>query len=169
MMEAIERARQVAELGFAAGAIGARGYATTALESAVPELVVHLDDDGEGRPRALHLRFVSLAGGLAHTKLLQIWAALPFTVPPNRADAVRAATSIVTLHAAIGSFGIDGDGRVHYRYVLAAPAHELLDDDMLGEIVALADFHQHHFGDFVEGVSTGETEIASLDRLIASN
>ena len=52
------------------------------------------------------------------------------------------------------------------RHDLVAPKHQLLDDDMLTEVVALADFHQGHFSDYLEGVCEGEISVLVLDEVI---
>jgi hypothetical protein len=165
------RAAQVAELGFAEAVARANGYDTSLVDDDdphdIPELIVALDPDEEDRPRSLHLSFVQTDEQLEHTKVLQLWSPLPFAAGEdcNLAD-LRLAVAIVNEHVGLGHFGVQADGTLYFRHDIVAPKHQLLDDDMLAEVVALADFHQIHFSDYLEGVCDGEISVLVLDEVI---
>ena len=42
----------------------------------------------------------------------------------------------------------------------------MIDDDMIGELVSFVDFHQEHFGDYLEGVIEDEVSVLVLDRVL---
>jgi hypothetical protein len=169
-LEAATRAAHIAELAFAQSAVEDNGYTADAIDDgpdSIPELVITLDADEDGRERTMHLSFMPTDDDLDHSKILQIWSALPFTAGEDcpLADLQRA-VAIVNEHVGVGRFGVQEDGTLYFRFDLAAPKHTLLDDDMLAEIVALADFHQEHFSDYLEGVCDGEISVLVLDAVI---
>ena len=171
--DATARAAQVAELGFAAAAVQANGYeidpedhdAADAHE--IPELAILLDPDEEGRARSLHLSFVQTEEQLLHTRVLQLWSPLPFGAGEacSLTD-LRLAVAIVNEHVGLGRFGVQDDGTLYFRHDLVAPKHQLIVDDMLVEMVALIDFHQCHFSDYLEGVCEGKISVLVLDEVI---
>ncbi|MEO6122921.1 MAG: hypothetical protein ABIR32_04370 [Ilumatobacteraceae bacterium] len=170
MSDAIERSGHIAELAFIETAVQAAGYqsAQTGSDdlSVEPELIVALDPDEDSRARSLRISFIPVGDEVESTKFVQLWVTLPFEVAADRVDAVRLATAIVNEHVALGRFGVDQDGSVYFRYVLAARAHTMIDDDLIAEVVSFVDFHQEHFGDFVEGVCDGNIEIEVLEHVI---
>lgn len=167
---AAERAGFVAELGFAESAAQARGYATTLIDAGgqtAPELVITLSTDADGRARMLRASFVPVGDDMEHTKFLQLWVPLPFTIGADASLAdVREAAAIVNEHVAIGRFGVHDDATVYFRYILAAPKHSMLDDEMVGEVIVFCDYHQEHFGDYLEGVCDGEISLLVLADVI---
>ena len=165
----LQRAQAVAELGVVEVGISSRGYETTLLEgtgSDVPELVVELGNDELDRARRLHMSYVPTDGGLEHTSLLQLHSPLPFAAGPEKLTEIRTAIAIVNEHIGIGRFGVHADGGLYFTYALAVPRLTMIDDDMIGELVSFVDFHQEHFGDYLEGVIEDEVSVLVLDRVL---
>jgi len=170
--EALLRAGHVVELGFIQTALEPIGYSSEINDptdtTLVPELVVLLGDDDEGRIRSLRIGFVPEADELTSTKLLHFYSPLPFTAAEGVGiDNLRAAVAIVNEHVAIGAFGVHNDASLYFRYLLAGGRGRFFDDDMVVEIVAFIDFHQEHFGDYLDGVCAGEVSVAVLADVIA--
>lgn len=166
----VERARHIAELAFIESAVQAAGYRTESIEPAdaaqVPEIVVTLDDDEESRQRSLRISFIPVGDSVEATTFLQLWVPLPFSASAEVVDDVRRAATIVNEHVALGRFGVGADGSVSFRYVLAARKHTMIDDDLIAEIVAFVDFHQEHFGVFMEGICDGGIAVDVLENVI---
>ncbi|HRE03633.1 MAG TPA: hypothetical protein PLV68_20220, partial [Ilumatobacteraceae bacterium] len=68
--------------------------------------------------------------------------------------------------AACAGIDLDPDGTLYYRYVLASRLHTTIDPDLLIELIAMVEFHQEHYGDFLEGVTDGGIAIEVLDAVI---
>jgi hypothetical protein len=167
----LQRAQAVVELGVVEVGIAALGYETAITEGSgetVPELVVELGADEQDRPRRLHMSYVPTEGGMEHVSLLQFHAPLPFPTPSEKLGELRTAVAIVNEHIGLGRFGMHNDGGLYFNYVLAAPRFTMTDDDMIGELVQFVDFHQEHFGDYLEGVAEDEVSVLVLDRIIGS-
>jgi len=54
-----------------------------------------------------------------------------------------------------------------YRYVLAVPNNTTIDGAMFIEVVALIEFHQENFADYLEGIIDQEISLTTLPELIA--
>ncbi len=168
----LARAKHVAELGFLEIALRSSGRDELAVlepeaTDELPSLVVGLGIDDEERPRVLHVRIIPLGEDEADaTRFVEMYVPLPFEVPDDRTPDIRHALSIVNEHLAIGHFGLQSDGRLYYRYVLATPLLQMIDDEMFVEVVAFVDFHQDHFADYLEGVCADEISVFVLDDVI---
>jgi hypothetical protein len=161
-------ARHEAELDLVAGALAER-YETRLVEAGgelpVPTLLVALGADEEGRDRTMGVSFMPFDDEFAATEFLQFYVHVPIEVPADKLDEVRCAATIVNAHLAVGHFALR-DGQVYYRYVLACPAGDLVDADLLGELVPLLEYHQEHFGDYLEGVATDNVSLVVLDKVV---
>lgn len=137
-------------------------------ELPVPTMLVDLGADEDGRDRTMAVGFLPLGDDeLPSTQLLQFYVRLPFDVADDQRDEVLQAASLLNAAIAIGHFAVR-DGEAYYRYVLAAPAGDVVDGGMLGDLVPLLHFHQLHFGDHLEGVATEEVAVQALPRLLAA-
>lgn len=165
-------ARVSAELSLLDAALGEH-YPTRVVEAGdelpVPSLLVSFDRDEEGRDRILAVSFLPLPDDdLPSTNLLQFYVRLPFDVPSeHRGDVLQAAT-LVNAAMAVGHFAVRDD-ELYYRYVLASPSGRVVDADLLRDLLPLLEFHQQHFGDYLEGVAVGEVSTHALPRLLAAD
>jgi hypothetical protein len=168
----LTRAKHVAELGFLELALRNAGRDDVEVvepdaADELPSLVVDLGPDDEGRPRTLHVRIIPLDEDEATaTRFVEMFVPLPFDVDDDRTADLRQALGIVNEHLAVGHFGLRGDGLLYYRYVLATPLLQMIDDEMFVEVVAFVDFHQDHFADYLEGVCVDEVSLLVLDDVI---
>ena len=164
-------ARNEAELELMSSALRGQGHATELLEAGehlpIPTLLVALGTDEQERDRTLGVSVMPFGeDGLAATDLVQFYVQMPFTLTEVVRTDLLAATAIVNAQMAIGHFAIRGD-ELFYRYVLATPNDETVDDALLGELVQLVAFHQEHFGDYLEGVIDGDIDLRVLPEVIA--
>ena len=162
-------ARYSAELELLAAAV--RGdYPARVVEAGgelpLPTLLVSFGQDEEGRDRTLAVSFMPLPeDDLPSTQLLQFYVRLPFAVPDGqRADVLQAAT-LLNAALVLGHFAVRGQ-EAYYRYVMAAPSGDVVDGDLLAELLPLLQFHQEHFGDYLEGIATDEVSLQALPRLL---
>ena len=180
-LDAAVVARHAAELSAVEAGLAAVGYDARLDVPAggVPSLDVALGPDDAGRDRTLTITIVPLepdGDTVDASRFVQFLVTLPFSATadePVRAAgaidhtaAVSLALSIVNAHTAIGHFGRRPDGELYFRYVLVTPAACTLDVAVLTDVVSMVDFHQDHFGDHLEGVSTGEIDVRVLDDVI---
>lgn len=164
-------AQHEAELQLMADALRQAGMDTRLLEAGpevpLPTLLVALGTDEADRDRTLGLSIMPFGDdGFEATDLLQFYVQLPFSVDEDNRRDVMAATAEVNAQMAIGHIAVRGD-EVYYRYVLASPNDATVDGDMLVEVVQLVAFHQEHFGDYVEGVATGEIALQVLAEVLS--
>lgn len=165
-------ARFDAELALLDASLGDR-YPTRVVEHSdelpVPTLLVSFDRDEEDRDRIAAVSFLPLPEDeLPSTQLLQVYVRLPFGVPDDQRREVLEAATLVNAAMAIGHFAVRGD-EIYYRYVLAAPSDRTIDGDLLADLLPLLEFHQQHFGDYLEGVAEGEVATQALPRLLAAD
>jgi hypothetical protein len=159
-----------AELSTLAGALEAAGFATHLLERGdgleLTTLMVAFGKDDEDRDRAAAISIMPFsADQLAATQFTQFYMPMPFKVGDARAEVAQAA-SIVNVAMAVGHFAVRDD-ELFYRYMLASPRGASLDPDMVAELVTMLQFHQEHFGDYLEGVNDGEIDLSVLPDVIA--
>lgn len=164
-------AQHEAELDLMVAALEKEGHQTRLLEAGsevpLPTLLVALGTDEADRDRTLGISIMPFGDdAFAATDLIQFYVQLPFTLDDDRRQDVMAATAEVNANMAIGHIAVRGD-EVYYRYVLASPNDATLDGDLLVELVQLVAFHQEHFGDYIEGVATGEIALQVLAEVIA--
>ena len=170
------RAQHVAELGFLQVALQRSGRDDLQLvehpaDGAPPHLVVSFGNDEVDRPRDLHVTFVPLEaddddGGAVASRYIELFVPLPLPVAPEQVVLLQRAIAMVNEHLAIGRFGLSRESKLYYRYVLAAPAAGLIDDEMFVEVVAFVEFHQDHFTDYLEGVLDDEISLDVLHAVI---
>lgn len=159
------------ELATMATALQAAGYPArvmTGQPDTVPEqLEVAYGEDELGRDRLLHITPIpSPAEEVTATRFMKFAVSLPFQIPGEKRAEMAQAIAIVNAHLATGHFGLDANNALHYEYTLALPETAAIDGDMLVELVALTEFQQSHFGDYLEGVGDDEVSILVLDKLI---
>ncbi len=165
------QARYQAVLSILAGVLGQENYTTQIMgpqdDMPLPTLLVALGMDEESRERSLGITIMPLGdNSLAATELVQFYSRMPFPVPAARDTELRAATAAVNAAMALGHFAVLGE-ELFYRYVLAVPNNTTIDSATLLELVALLEFHQEHFADYLEGVIDDEISLKTLPELIA--
>jgi hypothetical protein len=159
-----------ATLTFIQTAAETAGYTTSLADPGgdEPTLIVLFDADEEQRQRSLRMTFVPAAGELDATELIQLFSPLPFAASPAMLADIRQAVAIVNEYCGLGGFGVQTDGTPYFRYTLAVARHPSIDDAMITEVIQFVEFHQEHFGDFLEGVADGAIAIEVLDAVIAA-
>ncbi len=166
-------ARHEAQLAIMAAALGHAGRETRLLETdeenPVATLLVALGADEQERDRTLAMTLLPFGdGSLAATDLLQFYVQLPFELTASTRTDAMAATAHVNAAMAIGHFEVRRC-EVCYRYVLANSNNGTVDAGLLVELVDLVEFHQEHFGDYLEGVATGAIAVQVLAEVIAQS
>ncbi len=132
-----------------------------------PTLVVSLTADEKERPRELNVNIMPLGPEDAEgTAFVQFYLQLPFSAPEERLFDVRAAATILNNRLGIGHFGVNQQGDVFLRYVLATPVGQPLDKAMLEEVVDFLDYTQAHFSDYLEGVCEEEISVLVMEQVI---
>jgi hypothetical protein len=97
--------------------------------------------------------------------LIQFYLALPLELTKKRKRDVMTATAMVNAAMMVGHFAVQGE-TVFYRYLLIRPKQGHPDLELICELVPLIDFHQEHFGDYIEGTFEDELSLAVLPEVI---
>ena len=130
-------------------------------------LAVTLSSDEKERARELNVNIMPLGPDDAQgTAFVQFYLQLPFLAPEERLFDVRAAATILNNRLGIGHFGVNQQGEIFLRYVLATPVGRPLDEAMLEEIVDFLDYTQEHFSDYLEGVCEEEISVLVMEQVI---
>lgn len=158
-MDATELNRQHLDLEFLGGTLAEAGipYHLTEQneEYALPFLSVEI-----GVPKApdttyLQLVYVPTAALLAETNLLQFFAYLPVVNDPVSLPSAALLNHLNT-RTAVGYFGVDGDGKLFYRYVYALPRFAPPNSSNFLEIVDLYSGTLTTFGASLLSLQRGE-------------
>lgn len=170
-LSADQLAEQATELERLSTALRAADYDTRVLHRSddipLPTLLVALGVDDDGRDRTMAISVLPFADDdLDATALMQFYVLLPFELVDATRNDVLAATAHVNAAMAIGHFAARGD-ELYYRYVLAADKDGQINAALIVELVQLIDFHQQHFGDYLEGILTDELSLQVLPEVIA--
>jgi hypothetical protein len=132
----------------------------------VPTLLVSFDRDEQGRERTLAISVMPFDdGALQATAMVQFYVPMPFEVRGEYRRDLLTATAAVNAAMVIGHFAVR-DTEVYYRYVLACRHDTELGGRHLRELVTFVDFHQEHFGDYLEGVLDGAIAVEVLPEVI---
>ena len=166
-----QAADQATELERLSTALRAADHDTRVLDPSdevpLPTLLVALGVDEAERDRTLAISLLPFADDdLDATALMQFYVLLPFELVAATRNDVLAATAHINAAMAIGHFAARGD-ELYYRYVLAADKGAPVDGALVVELVQLIDFHQQHFGDYLEGILTDELSLQVLPEVIA--
>lgn len=169
-LSAEQLAVHATELERLSTALGSVDYDTRVLHASddipLPTLLVALGVDEEERDRTLAISILPFGhDDLDATALLQFYVLLPFELVDATRTDVLAATAHVNAAMAIGHFAARGD-ELYYRYVHASAKDEQDGSEMIVELVQLIDFHQQHFGDYLEGILTDELSLQVLPEVI---
>lgn len=167
MTDDLERVKSIAELGLMEAPLHEAGR-DVSLDEDGARLVIKLDDD-EGRVRLMTIAMVPFGEpGESALRLVRFDVAYPFRADEDTVDDVALALPTLTGELAVGGIVADADGSLHLRYTLAADAVSLIADEALVELVELIDFQQERFGDYLEGVCTGDVAVEVLPQVIAA-
>ncbi len=167
MTDDLERVKSIAELGLMEAPLHEAGRHVS-LDEDQARLVIELDDD-EGRARRLTIAMVPFGEpGESALRMIRFDVTFPFTADDDTKDDVALAIPVISAELAIGGFAADADGSLHLRYTLAADAVSLVADEALVELVELLDFQQERFGDYLEGVCTGDVAVEVLPQVISA-
>ncbi len=130
-------------------------------------LEVNYGEDEIGRERILQISYIPMPGDdSTTTQFIKFLVLLPFKAPSDRLMEIAYAITIVNEELALGHFGLSSSGNLSYQYCLALDQDATLEGETLIELVALTEFHQEHFGDYLEGVCEGEVSVYVLKQLI---
>lgn len=135
-------------------------------EIPVDTLAVTLDTDGEGRMRIASLIFVPLAeSDIEALKLLQFYCETPVHVEPQAVTKVAQFLSAVNLKNLIGTFSLDAEHVVTYRYVYSLGKFATINQEEFLETFMLWMFGLDSLTPMIEAVATGAL---SLDDAVAA-
>jgi hypothetical protein len=127
------------------------------------ELSVPLSGDGD-ETRTAHLKLLEVAD---EASLLTFSTSYPFGAEDSNLDDARLGAHECTQWVPLGSFQVDDDGSLHFRYSLvlgdALPADQVL----LG-LFGLIDYQQLHFGDYLAQLLDGEISAEQFPELVAA-
>ncbi len=157
----VDRAEAFIELSGLQDPLEARGYTVT-----VDESTATLD---VGRPAVQAAAKVNilLSQHPAHgVRLLALDAAYPFAVEASAMQDLPTSLSIINNYLPTGHVRLDDDGSVHASWTLSSDADEPIGNAATIESIVAFDQMQQHFGDYVEGVCSGDIPAPILDELI---
>lgn len=164
MSDELMRIEHEAQLDLIAQALAARDVETQLL-AAGDELPVSTLMVGLGTDRTLAVSIMPFStDDLGATQLVQFYVQLA-AVDAEHLASVQQAAAIINGAIAIGHFGTQAE-QLFYRYVLAMPASQTFDVDMVIELIGLLSFHQEHFGDYFDGIIEGEIAVSILPDLL---
>jgi hypothetical protein len=143
-----------------AGALTRAGFSVT---RGSEELSIPLSGD-DGDSRAAYLKLVRLAD---EASLLTFSTSYPFGAEDSNLDDARLGAHECTQWVPLGSFQVDDDGSLHFRYSLVI-GDALPSDDLLVGLVGLIDFQQLQFGDYLAQLLAGEIGIDRFPDLVAA-
>jgi hypothetical protein len=155
-------ARHLVELGFVEAIVHDLGLKAQLMERSeqVPyhTLLVDLEPDAQERPRQMALSFYPVsADQVEHSLLLQYYIVLPVTLEGDGLARVRAWLPEINNKVVLGHFGItDDQHQLHYRYVQALPADELIEADTLQDVITLTGYTPLLFQNSLEDLAAGD-------------
>jgi hypothetical protein len=166
VLSEVVHARHLALLGVLKQMIDEAELPTTILERSetIPlhMLMAGFQEDSKGRDRFLQFSFLPLnEEDMQAVQLLQIYSTLPFTLPEENRGAVASLLLEVNTRLPIGHFGVNEQNEVHYRYVYSLSASKMLDADEILDIISLFIYMSDMFGEAVEKVASGESDVAA--------
>ena len=121
------------------------------------------DEPGETRPAA-----VSFRGPTSGMQMLMVSTSYPYGATADILDDVRLGAHECTQYLVLGHFEVDDDHSLHLRFSTLLPDADEVPVDQLGQILAVLDTQQQHFGDYLEMLCTGETELSRFAELVAA-
>lgn len=172
MISELTKAKHAVELSHLGEILQAGlGYSSQLVESSedvpIPFLVTAIPQDEQGRDRYLNFIFVPAPDEeLQALELLQIHTLVPCRlVEASRADTERL-IGAMNRKAGLGCMGIDEADNVYYKYVFAKGKYALFDPDVVAEMVQLLVYVVERFSGLVEGVATGQQDVAAALRAV---
>ncbi|WP_244930917.1 hypothetical protein [Nocardioides sp. W7] len=126
------------------------------------ELLAGFSGDTPDLPRPTLLRLVSARG--QDERMLLVDVTYPFTAPV--VDDARLAGALLSPHLVLGHTEVDDDGSVHHRYAMVLDTAGELPAAVLTQVVAVLDYEQVHFGDYLEAVCVGGARLDLFAELI---
>jgi len=121
------------------------------------------DDPDETRATAISFR-----GPTAGMQMLMVSTSYPYGATADNLDDVRLAAHECTQYLVLGHFEVDDDHSLHLRFSTLLPDTDEVPVDQIGQVLALLDTQQQHFGDYLEMLCKGETELSRFAELVAA-
>ena len=151
---------QVTTLADVGAALERCGFTVT---TGADELSIPLSGDS-GDSRAAHLKLLEVSPAAS---LLTFSTSYPFASSADGLDAARLGAHECTQWVPLGSFQVDDDGSLHFRYALVG-GDALPSDEVLTGLVGLIDYQQLQFGDYLAQLVAGEVTIEAFADLVAA-
>jgi hypothetical protein len=165
MNEELAQARQLVELGHLKAIVTGMGYPAQLVEKsrelAYHTLLVGLEPDAKGRSTQMALTFYPMGEkDVENTLLLQYFVDLPFDVDKAGLARVREVLPDINNKVVVGHFGITaGQDRLHYRYVQALRADDIVTAEAVADVIIMASYTPHVFEGVLEELAQGEISV----------
>ena len=166
MISDLANAKYTAELSFLEGYLDNLGFESELIERSetvpMPILVSSIGGDAAGRPRLLNFLFVPIdVEHLDILQLLQIHTLFPFDLNPDYLAATEKLLGVINQKLGMGTVGIDEQNDIFYKYIFAKARFQPLDEGLIIETVQLFIFLMERFSNLIEGVVTGQLDLAA--------
>ena len=166
MISDLTNAKHTAELSFLSGYLDELGFESELVERSetlpMPILISSIGGDAAGRPRMLHFLFVPIdEEHLEILQLLQIHSLFPYELGVDYLAEVEKLLSVINQKLGMGYVGIDQENSIYYKYLFAKARYQPLDQNLIVETVQLFIFLMERFSGLIEGVATGEQDLAT--------
>jgi hypothetical protein len=156
-------AKYASELTFLQEYLEEAGFACTLLDAEqgveLPILIAVYHDEEEEIERALNFVFVPTGDELEALQLLQIFSLISDTVDDEHLPAVEKLLSAANRSAGLGSFGLDNDNQLYYKYIFPKPKYERWNRELIKETVFLFLFLLGRFGGVISAAGSGELSL----------
>lgn len=166
MISNLTNAKHTAELSFLSGYLAELGFESELVERSdnlpMPILISSIGGDAADRPRLLHFLFVPIEEDhLEILQLLQIHSLFPYEVGSDYLVATEKLLSVINQKLGMGYVGIDEQDSIYYKYLFAKARYQPLDRALIVETVQLFIFLMERFSGLIEGVATGQQDLAA--------
>jgi hypothetical protein len=171
MISDLLKAKYASELSFLKGFLEEEDIPCTLLDTSqgveLPVLIAVRELDGGERP--IHFIFVPVGDELETLQLLQIYAIFPGEVDAVHVGTLEKLLIAVNRLVGLGSFGLDPENQLYYKYIFAKPKYEKWNRELILETIYLFLFLMERFGSLLEAAATGqldgETALEELKKL----
>lgn len=150
--------KYASELTFLQGFLEEEGIHSTLLDSShgleLPVLVAVHKQDGKERP--VNFIFVPVDDELETLQLLQMYAQISLELDMRRLEALEKLILVLNRTVGLGSFGIDPENQLYYKYIFPKPRYESWNRELILETIFLFMFLLERFSGVLEAVASGE-------------
>jgi hypothetical protein len=163
-------AKFASELSFLQEYLEEAGFACQLLDAEqgveLPILVAVYQDEEEESERALNFVFVPTGDELETLQMLQIFSLISGTVVNEHLASVEKLLVSANRSAGMGSFGLDSENQLFYKYMFPKAKYERWNRELVMETVFLFLFLMDRFGGVLAAAASGELSLeAALEEL----